>query len=105
MLSLGSDNAIKIWDLKRLKAVHEIQASNSNPTSNPGNNNAVVNASPLVQPNSNAMSKVGTVLVFVFLIAEAIRRSCVHPAMNYIAGCVGRSGVRDCQHLRGDEAV
>ena len=64
MLSLGSDNAIKIWDLKRLKAVHEIQASNCNANANLGNNNAAINASSPAQPNSNVMSKVGVVVVF-----------------------------------------
>ena len=54
MLSLGSDNVIKIWDLKRLKAVHEIQASSANPNSNLGSNNPAINPSPLNQPNSNA---------------------------------------------------
>eukprot|EP01035_Chromulina_nebulosa_P021848 gene21848-28279_t len=57
MLSLGSDNAIKIWDLKRLKAVHEIQASNCNANANLGSNNAAINASSPAQPNSNVMSK------------------------------------------------
>jgi len=55
MLSLGTDNVIKIWDLKRLKAIHEIQAvggssqilastNSSSTTANNSSNSAINNS-------------------------------------------------------------